>query len=85
MSTRAEFLKKMAVGMVAGPAVVEALAAPVVTVPPVAVRTYVRIAIDNQVAARVAYPAGAFADLQNRIFDELWDAWAKMEIRHSAP
>ncbi len=78
MNTRAEFLKKMAVGMVAGPAVVEALV-PVVTASPVAVRTYVRMTVDNH----SVHAAGAFDDLSDRIFDKLWDSWASMEIRHS--
>ncbi len=78
MNTRAEFLKRMAVGIVAGPAVLEALA-PVVTAPPGAIRTYTRMAIDNH----VAHGAGAFGELTERIFDELRDAWADIELRHS--
>lgn len=46
------------------------------------IRRYERIAFDNLVEKRASGP-GAFQDLTGRIFDQLWDAWASMEIRHS--
>ena len=46
------------------------------------VRRYQRIALDNLVEKRASGP-GAFDDLTDRIFDQLWDAWESMEIRHS--
>jgi hypothetical protein len=46
------------------------------------IRRYQRIALDNFVEMRASGP-GAFEDLSDRIFDQLWDAWASMEIRHS--
>jgi len=46
------------------------------------VRRNARIAIDNMVERRASGP-GAFDDLAGRIFDQLWDSWESMEIRHS--
>src|SRR5688572_13367077 len=46
------------------------------------VRRYARIAQDNFVAAR-ASGAGAFRPLEDQIFDQLWDSWGRMEIRHA--
>jgi hypothetical protein len=46
------------------------------------IRRYARLAVDNFVEKRASGP-GAFEDLAQRIFDQLWDSWASMEIRHS--
>jgi len=46
------------------------------------VRRYRRIAMDNMVGKRATGP-GAFEDITDWIFDQLWDSWASMEIRHS--
>jgi len=45
------------------------------------IRRYQRIALDNLVEQR-ASGEGSFEDLSDRIFDQLWDAWSSMEIRH---
>ncbi|MFW6201949.1 MAG: hypothetical protein ACOC8B_05185 [Gemmatimonadota bacterium] len=46
------------------------------------VRRYRRIARDPFTAAR-ATGDGAFEDFTARIFDQLWDSWGRMEIRHA--
>lgn len=46
------------------------------------IRRYSRIALDNFVE-QAASGEGAFENLSDRIFDQLWDAWKSMEIRHS--
>ena len=46
------------------------------------IRRYRRIAIDNLTELRAKAP-GAFDDLSDRIFDQLWDSWKSMEIRHA--
>ena len=46
------------------------------------VRRYRRIAIDNFIEKRATGP-GAYEDLADRIFKQLWDSWKSMEIRHS--
>lgn len=45
-------------------------------------RRYARIARDGLTTAR-AKGKGAFKDLGGMIFDQLWDRWSRMEIRHS--
>ena len=44
-------------------------------------RRYVRRAIDNLVELRGASGPGTFGDLGTRIFDQLWDAFSRMQIR----
>ncbi|KKL61699.1 hypothetical protein LCGC14_2192670, partial [marine sediment metagenome] len=46
------------------------------------IRRYARLAIDNLVEKRASGP-GAYDDLSGRIFDQLWDSWKSMEIRHA--
>lgn len=46
------------------------------------VRRYARLAMDNMVELR-ASGEGSFEDFSVRIFNQLWSAWASMEIRHS--
>src|SRR3990167_6461681 len=46
------------------------------------VSRYRRIAQDNFTAAR-ATGEGAFQDLGEMLFDQLWDSWGRMEIRHA--
>lgn len=46
------------------------------------VRRYKRIALDNFTAARVSGP-GAFKDFTEQVFDQTWDDWGRMTIRHS--
>lgn len=46
------------------------------------IRRYRRIAQDNFTVAR-ARGEGAFDDLGSQIFDQLWDSWSRMQIRHS--
>jgi len=46
------------------------------------VRRSSRIALDNLVELQAAGP-GAFDDLNDRIFTQLWDAWASMEARQA--
>jgi hypothetical protein len=46
------------------------------------IRRYARIALDNFVEKRASGP-GSFDDLSGRIFDQLWDSWKSMEIRHA--
>jgi hypothetical protein len=46
------------------------------------IRRYRRIAMDNFVD-RVARDAGAFEDFGKKLFDELWDSWYSMEVRHA--
>lgn len=46
------------------------------------VRRYRRIAQDNFAIARASGP-GAYQDLNSMIFDQLWDSWGRMEIRHA--
>lgn len=44
---------------------------------------YVRRAISNFDEARAKKGPGAFADLLGTLFDQMWDAWFRMEIRHA--
>jgi hypothetical protein len=46
------------------------------------IRRYRRVALDNMVEMRASGP-GAFEDVGTWIFDQLWDSWASMEIRHA--
>lgn len=46
------------------------------------VRRYARIAVDNHVQKR-ATPPGAYEDLTDRIFRQLWDSWEMMECRQA--
>lgn len=46
------------------------------------VRRYARIALDNLVEMRASGP-GSFDDLNDRIFDWLWESWKYMEVRQS--
>lgn len=45
-------------------------------------RRYRRIAKDNMVVRQASGP-GAFDNLADRLFDQLWDSWASMTIRHA--
>lgn len=44
-------------------------------------RAYVRGAVDNFVEKRGVKGPGSFADLLQRIFDQMWDAYKRLEIR----
>lgn len=44
-------------------------------------RRYVRRAIDNLVELRGAAGPGSFGDISERIFNQLWDAFGRMQIR----
>jgi len=46
------------------------------------VRLYIRRAVDNFIQAR-ATGKGAFEDFTGRVFDQQWDAFSRMEIRHA--
>ena len=46
-------------------------------------RLYVRRAIDNFIEARAVRGPGSFGDLLGRMFDQMWDAFGRMEIRHA--
>lgn len=46
------------------------------------IRRYRRIARDPFVNARVQGP-GAFSDFVDELFNQLWDSWGRMEIRHA--
>ena len=46
------------------------------------VRLYIRRAVDNFIVARATGP-GAFEDFLGRVFDQQWDAFTRMEIRHA--
>lgn len=46
------------------------------------VRRFSRLAQDNFVAAR-ATGEGAFQDFGSMLFDQLWESWGRMEIRHA--
>ena len=41
------------------------------------IRHYARIALDHPI-----HGCGAYEDLANKIFSELWDRWCEMEVRH---
>lgn len=47
------------------------------------VRLYVRRAIDNFVQARGITGPGAFGDLGARMFEQMWEAFGRMRIRHA--
>ena len=47
------------------------------------VRRYVRRAVDNFVESRAQLGPGSFADLGQRLFDQMWGAFRLMEIRHA--
>lgn len=47
------------------------------------VRRYVRRAVDNFTEARAAKGPGSYADLGTRLFDQMWQAFRLMEIRHA--
>lgn len=44
---------------------------------------YIRRAINNFDEARARKGPGAFGDLADRLFTQMWDAWFRMEIRHA--
>lgn len=46
------------------------------------IRRYRRIARDPFVSARAEGP-GAFSDFVDELFNQLWDSWGRMEIRHA--
>ncbi len=46
-------------------------------------RLYVRRAIDNFIEARAIRGPGSFGDLLGRMFDQMWDVFGRMEIRHA--
>lgn len=46
------------------------------------IRRYHRIAMDNLTKQQVSGP-GAFENLTDWLFDNFWEAWAAMEIRHA--
>lgn len=46
------------------------------------IRRYRRIAEDNFATARLS-GAGVYQDYNSLVFDELWDSWGRMEIRHA--
>lgn len=46
------------------------------------IRRYARLAIDNMFEKQASGP-GAYDNLSDRVFDQLWDSWKSMEIRHS--
>ena len=46
-------------------------------------RLYVRRAIDNFIEARAQRGPGSFGDLLGRMFDQMWDAFGRMQIRHA--
>ncbi|MGE0451082.1 MAG: hypothetical protein AB7Q29_16030 [Vicinamibacterales bacterium] len=45
-------------------------------------RRYARVALDNLIELQ-ASGEGSAEDITDRIFDQLWDKWESMEIRHS--
>ena len=46
-------------------------------------RLYVRRAIDNFIEKRAVRGPGAFGDLLGRMFDQMWDAFGRSQIRHA--
>lgn len=46
-------------------------------------RVYVRRAIDNFIERRAVLGPGSFADLGERLFDQMWGAFSLMHIRHA--
>ena len=46
-------------------------------------RLYVRRAIDNFIEKRAVRGPGAFGDLLGRMFDQMWDAFGRAQIRHA--
>ena len=46
-------------------------------------RLYVRRAIDNFIEKRATRGPGAFGDLLGRMFDQMWDAFGRAQIRHA--
>lgn len=44
-------------------------------------RRYVRRAIDNFIEARATTGPGSFGDLSERLFNQMWDAFGRMQIR----
>ena len=46
-------------------------------------RLYVRRAIDNFIEKRAQKGPGAFGDLLGRMFDQMWDAFGRAQIRHA--
>lgn len=44
---------------------------------------YIRRAINNFDEARARKGPGAFGDLAGRLFDQMWDAWFRMTVRHA--
>ena len=73
---RRAFIRRFALGVMASGMLADALVRAGPTVAEVdPVRVYVRRAIDNFTASRAAHGPSAFAELNQRIFDQMWEEY----------